>query len=267
MVRGALNLRAPGLDAWDPDAEDGSEATRRGSLESTASCDSPRRSPQTWKRHERTVEQYVLSRNVSSSEYRDACQRYEGHLNEFKNLCEVVGRHASESRPLSDSGRHVWDGGYGLVSPRGVSPPRAASPLPGVSPRGVGPTSPGAELFRASALHSALVSPRGVSPQRATGPPAPPAATRPAWAWAGAGASITYRARASPRDRPQSPSRTANGGTAVPPQASTADAQRSEESIATALLGLGVLSAKAQPLPGHDTEDDLAHIRMLFSLQ
>ncbi|CAE8677727.1 unnamed protein product, partial [Polarella glacialis] len=66
MVRGALNLRAPGLDAWDPDAEDGSEATRRGSLESTASCDSPRRSPQTWKRHERTVEQYVLSRNVGS---------------------------------------------------------------------------------------------------------------------------------------------------------------------------------------------------------
>ncbi|CAJ1422454.1 unnamed protein product [Effrenium voratum] len=45
-----------------------------------------------WKRMERTVTQYVSRRSVTSSDYEEVCQRYEGHMNELKVLCETVGR-------------------------------------------------------------------------------------------------------------------------------------------------------------------------------
>lgn len=49
------------------------------------------KSSPSWKRLEKTVTEYVSRRNVTSSEYEQVRQRYEGHLNELKTLCETLG--------------------------------------------------------------------------------------------------------------------------------------------------------------------------------
>lgn len=49
-----------------------------------------KKSSPSWKRLEKTVTEYVSRRNVTSSEYEQVRQRYEGHLNELKTLCESV---------------------------------------------------------------------------------------------------------------------------------------------------------------------------------
>eukprot|EP00435_Cladocopium_sp_Y103_P065198 s39_g27.t1 len=57
------------------------------------------KSSPSWKRLEKTVTEYVSRRNVTSSEYEQVRQRYEGHLNELKTLCETVGRPTWSDRP------------------------------------------------------------------------------------------------------------------------------------------------------------------------
>eukprot|EP00913_Durusdinium_trenchii_P020500 g19259.t1 len=58
-----------------------------------------------WKRLERTVTQYVSRRNVTLSEYEQVQQRYEGHMNTLKVLCETVRAPEKEKKIIHRGSR------------------------------------------------------------------------------------------------------------------------------------------------------------------
>eukprot|EP00439_Symbiodinium_sp_Y106_P043063 s3070_g5.t1 len=109
----------PGLGSSSPEppppAEPEEEKAEKADKDETSQCSPIQPSP-SWKRLEKTVTAYVSRRNVSSSEYEQVCQRYEGHLNELKVLCDAVRqtntspRTASpERKPCSISFRELHD--------------------------------------------------------------------------------------------------------------------------------------------------------------
>jgi len=87
----APTAEAPGEEEEAPQAEATEDPVVETETVETVEPVEFKSSP-SWKRLEKTVTQYVSRRNVTQSEYEQVRQRYEGHLNELKVLCETVGR-------------------------------------------------------------------------------------------------------------------------------------------------------------------------------
>lgn len=234
--------RSPRL-AWSSEPVDGAEETSASYA---------------WRRSERTVNQYVSRRSVGATEYSQVCQRYEGHLDTLKQLCDTVGRNAVAS-PLS------W--------PATPSSPRS-SPL---NPPSTSPKSPPHPLSAKKSREFHDVKDGKALRQRSTSPfvQTREAPKIPAWAFSNRGHERMQAA--SPRRRspspqaawsPRSPRQTSLlGGQAITPVNHMEVS--SEPSVAMPLLSMGVLSTMPQPCAALDTveTDDLSHVRSLFLAQ
>eukprot|EP00931_Biecheleriopsis_adriatica_P006438 TRINITY_DN107838_c0_g1_i1.p1 TRINITY_DN107838_c0_g1~~TRINITY_DN107838_c0_g1_i1.p1 ORF type:complete len:630 (-),score=91.00 TRINITY_DN107838_c0_g1_i1:260-2149(-) len=211
-----------------------------------------------WKRSEKTVHQYVSRRNVGLSEYTQVCQRYEGHLNELKLLCETVGRHAAASHP---------------ITPSATLDNRSARHVREL--RDEKDTRDAAVIVKASRA-------RSCSP--VAQPPKVPGwafVNNPTPQWAQTTSPLRTRATSPPPQRLQSPRRECGralrdsqvfGGRASFgfQSAAVEAAPTLEPSAAALLLGTGALSDV--PLPrgcGKEEEEanDLDHVRALFCAQ
>ncbi|CAE7326638.1 Parp10 [Symbiodinium sp. KB8] len=184
-----------------------------------------------WKRLEKTVTAYVSRRNVSSSEYEQVCQRYEGHLNELKVLCDAVRQTNT--------------------SPRTASPERKPC---SISFRELHDDKGFREFLelRDPLLTSRAARQRSCSPPKA--PPPPPA----------------LRAR-SPRELRPEPRRSVSGRMASTrlPEENNSEAAMDEKPVIPPLLSAGVLSDTPVPMItfGRDEDSDLEHVRNLFATQ
>lgn len=58
-----------------------------------------------WRHQERTVGAYISRRIVGMPEYEEVCHRYEGHLNDFKQLCDTIRSHSDKQLGPSSSPR------------------------------------------------------------------------------------------------------------------------------------------------------------------
>lgn len=211
-------------------AEPEEEKTEKADKDEPSQCSWVQPSP-SWKRLEKTVTAYVSRRNVSSSEYEQVCQRYEGHLNELKVLCDAVRQTNT--------------------SPRTASPERKPC---SISFRELHDDKGFREFLelRDPLLTSRAARQRSCSPPKA--PPPPPA----------------LRAR-SPRELRPEPRRSVSGRMASTrlPEENNSEAAMDEKPVIPPLLSAGVLSDTPVPMItfGRDEDSDLEHVRNLFATQ
>ncbi|CAE7487174.1 Parp12 [Symbiodinium natans] len=194
----------------------------------------PVQSSPSWKRLEKTVTAYVSRRNVSLSEYEQVCQRYEGHLNELKVLCDAVRQTNT--------------------SPRTTSPERKPC---SISFRDLHDDKAFREFLelRDPLLSSRAARQRSCSPPQAPlNPPPPPAP----------------RARSPRRELRPEPRRSFSGRVASTrlPEESHHEAAE-EKPVTPPLLSAGVLSETPVSMItfGRDEDNDLEHVRNLFATQ
>eukprot|EP00930_Biecheleria_cincta_P074103 TRINITY_DN61328_c0_g1_i1.p1 TRINITY_DN61328_c0_g1~~TRINITY_DN61328_c0_g1_i1.p1 ORF type:complete len:518 (-),score=62.33 TRINITY_DN61328_c0_g1_i1:46-1599(-) len=236
--------RSPRL-AWCSEPDDGAEDQDQTSY--------------AWRRSERTVNEYVSRRTVGMAEYSQVCQRYSGHLDTLKQLCDTVGRNAAASSlswpptpssPRSPPNPFSAKKSGELPDGRDGKALRQRSTSPFVQTREV-PKIPAWAFPSRGHDRTQVASPRRRSPSpRATWSPRSPRQTV-----LQAGQAVATVNTPPVRSAPVTPVNT----TEVSP----------EPSVAMPLLSMGVLSAT--PLHSADLEtagmDDLSHVRSLFLAQ